>query len=78
MGLSAADIAGVIKEVAPAVVGGWIQKVYQPYPRTVTLDIRTPGQTVSLLISADPENARLHLLRYVIPILLCHHPFASI
>jgi len=62
MGLSAADIAGVIEEVAPAVVGGWIQKVYQPSPRTVTLDIRTPGQTVSLLISADPENARLHLL----------------
>ena len=32
MGLSAADIAGVIEEVAPAVVGGWIQKVYQPSP----------------------------------------------
>ena len=67
MGLSAADIAAVVKEIAPAIETGWIQKVFQPTPRAITLEIRTPGQTVPLFISADPETARLHLLTQRLP-----------
>lgn len=67
MGLSASDIAAVIKEIAPALETGWIQKVFQPMPRAITLEIRTPGQTLSLFISADPETARLHLLAQGFP-----------
>jgi len=67
MGLSASDIAAVIKEIAPAIEAGWIQKVFQPTPRAMTLEIRTPGQTLSLFISADPETARLHLLTQRFP-----------
>jgi predicted ribosome quality control (RQC) complex YloA/Tae2 family protein len=67
MGLSAADIAAVVKEIAPAIEAGWIQKVFQPTPRAIMLEIRTPGQTVSLFISADPETARLHLLTQRLP-----------
>jgi len=67
MGLSTADIAAVVEETAPALTGGWIQKIHQPAPDAVTLQIRTPGRTLSLLISADPETARLHLVDRPLP-----------
>ena len=67
MGLSTADIAAVVEEIAPALTGGWIQKIHQPVPDAVTLEIRTPGRTLSLLISADPETARLHLVGRPLP-----------
>ena len=67
MGLSTADIAAVVEEIAPALTGGWIQKIHQPVPDAVTLEIRTPGRTLSLLISADPETARLHLVGQPLP-----------
>jgi predicted ribosome quality control (RQC) complex YloA/Tae2 family protein len=67
MGLSASDIAAVVKEIGPAIENGWIQKVFQPTPRAITLEIRTPGQTLALFISADPEMARLHLLTQRFP-----------
>src|SRR3982750_4730813 len=67
MGLSGGDIAAVVKELAPAIATGWIQKVFQPLPRAITLEMRTPGQTVSLFISADPATARLHALTHRFP-----------
>ncbi len=67
MGLSAQEIAAVLQEVGPALAGGWIQKIFQPTPRAITLDIRTPGQTLSLYISADPDTARIHLLSHRYP-----------
>jgi predicted ribosome quality control (RQC) complex YloA/Tae2 family protein len=62
MALSVAELTAVVEEVAPALHGGWVQKVFQPTPRAVTLEIRTPGQTLTLLLSADQETARVHLL----------------
>ncbi len=62
MGLSAADIAAVIREIGPALTGGWIQKIFQPTPSSIVLEVRTPGQTLPLLLSADPDTARLHFV----------------
>ena len=62
MGLTAKELASVVEEIAPALADGWIQKVFQPTPRTITLEIRTPGRTLLLLCSADPETSRVHLL----------------
>lgn len=62
MGLTLSEIASVVREIEPVVVGAWVQKVFQPAPRTLVLEIRARGRTVSLLLSADPETARLHLL----------------
>ncbi|MBI5777655.1 MAG: NFACT family protein [Nitrospirae bacterium] len=67
MGLSTADIAAVVEEVAPVLTGGWIQKIHQPTPHAVTLEVRVPGQTLALLLSADPETARLHFTRQPLP-----------
>jgi predicted ribosome quality control (RQC) complex YloA/Tae2 family protein len=54
------EIAKVTGELAPALAGGWIQKIYQPTDRTLVLEIRTPGQTHRLLISCHPKTSRLH------------------
>ncbi|WP_447977563.1 Rqc2 family fibronectin-binding protein [Candidatus Nitrospira bockiana] len=62
MGLSLEELTAVLEEIAPAVQGGWVQRVSQPAARVIVLEIRTPGQTHRLLLSADPDTARLHLL----------------
>jgi len=59
--LSAADIGAVTAELASALDGGWIQKIHQPRPRAITLEIRTPGRTQTVLMAAEPGTARLHL-----------------
>jgi predicted ribosome quality control (RQC) complex YloA/Tae2 family protein len=58
--LTATEIAKVTGEFAPALAGGWIQKIYQPTDRTLVLEIRAPGRTHRLLISCQREAARLH------------------
>jgi predicted ribosome quality control (RQC) complex YloA/Tae2 family protein len=58
--LTAIEIAKVTGEFAPALAGGWIQKIYQPTDRTLVLEIRAPGRTHRLLISCQREAARLH------------------
>jgi predicted ribosome quality control (RQC) complex YloA/Tae2 family protein len=60
MSLSAEEIAAVVAELAP-LAGGTIQKVAAPEPRTVYLELRVPGATHLLLVSAEPDEARLHL-----------------
>ena len=60
MALTATEIAKVTDELAPALAGGWIQKIYQPTARTILLEIRAPGQTHRFLISCHLESARLH------------------
>jgi predicted ribosome quality control (RQC) complex YloA/Tae2 family protein len=62
MALSAGEIGAVVREIAPVVTGGAVQKIFQPAPHVIVLEIRKPGRTVSLLLSADPLTARLHLL----------------
>jgi len=62
MALTAEEIRQVVAEIAPALEGGWVQKVYQPHDEAITLEIRSQGKTLTLYISADPETARLHFL----------------
>lgn len=62
MALTATEITQVLAELAPALIGGWIQKAYQPTARTVVLEIRTPGHTHRLLLSAHPASTRMHLV----------------
>jgi len=62
MALTTTEITQVVAELSPALVGGWIQKAYQPTARTVVLEIRTPGHTHRLLFSAHPASTRVHLV----------------
>ncbi|HEU5202373.1 MAG TPA: NFACT family protein [Nitrospira sp.] len=61
MALTATDIAHVLSEIVPVLTKGWIQKIHQPADRVLVFEIRVPGETYRLLISCEPETARLHL-----------------
>ena len=67
MSLSAAEIGAVVSEIRPALLGGWIQKIYQPTGTAITLEIRMPGKTLALHLSVFPGAARLHLLSTHLP-----------
>ncbi|MGH7164085.1 MAG: NFACT family protein, partial [Nitrospiraceae bacterium] len=77
MSLSVEDIAAVVGEIAPVLIGSWIQKIFQPAPHAITLECRGPGQTRSLFISADPDTARLHLLSRRLPNPVTPPPFCQ-
>lgn len=62
MALTAEEIRQVLAEIAPALTGGWAQKVSQPHDEAITLEVRAQGKTLTLYIAADPETARLHVL----------------
>ncbi len=62
MSQSTHEIAQVLKEIAIPLQGGWIQKIYQPDPLAITLEIRIEGETLLLHVSAHPQIPRLHLL----------------
>jgi predicted ribosome quality control (RQC) complex YloA/Tae2 family protein len=62
MALSAAEISNVLHEIAPAVLGGSVQKIFQPHAQAIILEIRKYRESVLLMLSADPDTARIHLL----------------
>jgi predicted ribosome quality control (RQC) complex YloA/Tae2 family protein len=77
MSLSTSQIAAVIREIAPVLTGGWIQKVHQPAPRAIVLEARVSGQTLSLYCTADPETARMHVLTARLPNPAAPPPFCQ-
>lgn len=64
MAFSATDLKLVLAEIAPALIDGWIQKIYQPATRVVVFELRAKRATSRLLVSCEPETARLHLVRH--------------
>ncbi len=64
MSQSSHEIAQALQEIALSLQGGWIQKIYQPDPLAITLEIRIEGETLLLHISAHPQFPRLHLLTH--------------
>lgn len=61
MAISLSECEAILQELAASIKGGWIQKVHQPRPLTLTLDVHSPGRTCTLLICVEPRFARLHL-----------------
>lgn len=62
MALNATEIENVLTEIIPAIRRGWFQKIHQPTARTLVFEIRTPGKTHRLLVSCQPETARVHFI----------------
>ena len=60
MSLSATELSAVVAELQP-LVGGTVQKIWVPSPRTAILELRVPGATHALLLGAEPDETRLHL-----------------
>ena len=62
MALSLVDCKSIVEELQQALTGGWIQKIHQPQPHTLTIEIRVPGDTFVLLICSEPQFSRLHMI----------------
>jgi len=62
MALSLVDLEAIITEIQPALTGGWIQKIHQPQDLFLSLDVHSPGTSVTLSICAEPRLARLHFV----------------
>src|SRR5438445_10154115 len=62
MSLTVEEIQEVLAEIAPLLVGGRVQKVYQPHDEAISLEIRAQGKPRMLYFSTNPETARLHFL----------------
>ncbi len=54
-------MAAVKKELKETIVGGRIEKIYQPLPDEIVLIIHKEKSKYRLLASADARNARVHL-----------------
>jgi predicted ribosome quality control (RQC) complex YloA/Tae2 family protein len=61
MSLTNSEIATVLAEWEP-LRGAVVQKVYVPRERLVVLELRIPGQSHLLLLCAEPNRTRLHLV----------------
>ena len=67
MSLTLADLEAVLGEIQPNLIGGWIQKIHQPRDLAFTLDIRSPGASISVYICVEPRLARLHFVSQKYP-----------
>ena len=61
MPMDALCLAAVLRETAPAVTGGRIDKIYQPSRDEILLQIRGQTGACRLLLSANPARPRLQL-----------------
>lgn len=61
MAIDAIFLSAVVGELRSAVLGGRIDKIYQPGAQDVVLAVRGNGGNVRVLLSANPSHPRLHL-----------------
>lgn len=57
--LNHAEIAVMVRALAPRVDGGQVQKIRDPDRDTIALRVRVPGQTTHLVLSAHPRLCRI-------------------
>ncbi|TXD38924.1 fibronectin-binding domain-containing protein [Lujinxingia vulgaris] len=62
MTLSHADLSLLVEELATRAIPGVIQKVFPAGARRLTLQVRVPGHTHHIFLSAAPGDARAHLV----------------
>lgn len=65
MALDAICLSAVLEELHTTLVGGKIDKIYQPGRDEVIFALRGGGKNVKLLLSANPSQPRLHLTETV-------------
>ncbi|VBB07959.1 Hypothetical protein LUCI_3224 [Lucifera butyrica] len=63
MSLDGLSLAPLIAELNQNLAGGRIEKIFQPEKLTLLFWIRQAGQTLRLLIAANPDNPRIHLTK---------------
>ena len=51
----------IVKELYFILTGGRIEKIFQPEPDEINMNIRAGGQNIKLLLSASPNFPRIHI-----------------
>lgn len=67
MSLRPEELRAVAAELKQHLVGAFVQKAHAPLPRLCFLELRVPGQSVRICISAEPQFARLSVADARIP-----------
>lgn len=62
MPLDGLTLHALTNELEPLLKNGRVLKIYQPDAYTITLQLRLPGKTETLLLSVDPQYPRLHTI----------------
>ncbi len=60
MAFDGLTIKNILHEIEDTIVGGRIEKIYQPEKDEIILSIRSLGQGYKLLLSPNPSHPRLH------------------
>ncbi|MCK8827753.1 NFACT family protein [Natroniella acetigena] len=61
MALDGITLAAVKSELSKKLLKGRIDKIYQPQEHLLTIRLRQPGENIKLLISANPQEPRIHI-----------------
>ncbi|GAB6100721.1 NFACT RNA binding domain-containing protein [Halanaerocella petrolearia] len=61
MALDGVTLAAIKTELQDKLIGGRVDKIYQPKDNLLTIRIRQPGENIKLLISANPQNPRINI-----------------
>ena len=62
MNFDALTTAAVVDELRRTVLGGYVQHVVLPSPTSIGLEVYRTGRRYQLLLSANPQHPRLHLV----------------
>ena len=62
MNFDALTTTAVVDELRRTVLGGYIQHLVLPSPSSIGLEIYRAGRRYQLLLSANPQHPRLHLV----------------
>jgi len=63
MSIDGITLAAIKNDLSSKIPGARIDKIYQPENNTITLTLRNSGENHQLLISAHPQEARIHLTK---------------
>ena len=55
-------VANIVFELKNSLIGGRIDKIYQPHKDEIIMSVRNNG-TSKLLLSANPSHPRLHITK---------------
>ncbi|HZA13998.1 MAG TPA: hypothetical protein VE618_05865, partial [Myxococcaceae bacterium] len=69
MALRGSELRQVMEEIDARLAGAFVQKAHSPLPRLCFLELRRPGHSVRLCVSAEPGFARISLARQRLPAL---------
>ena len=61
MALDGIAVAGIVSELNQKLLGGRIDKIYQPLSDEILFTVRSIGENFKVLVSANSNHPRIHI-----------------